>query len=337
LQVYIAGSKEHAVGAQRAPSFKPDFTMTNSGLHIQLPINQLIAGHRSSDSNDLSSVLANLHLAFLACKCKQKDCLVAVWLLKDDRATFPSYCRVPFDGRTIHHLDQSLYKQQSIQIEKFVPGWISKAPKIDIFDHSKKLPLSVKTVRFEMWYKGSHPVVNLCWSGEPEGDRRKQLDEPSKLLHHLGDQVPEVFMDLAEPLQHYINTSIATSGFAHEVISFQHRNEVLGGGPGYAAIAFGVIDRHLWMATPIAKAHQSYRSLFQDFIFPSGASWSKEGCSAFCILPDSQGTFRTQLARDSPVCYAHYVTLMENPGELSFRIYLSPVARRTKSWMGRLW
>ena len=302
--------------------------MTNAGLHIELlmsPVTaRILIPNTTNGKEQCNSIFSDLSFAFLACKSKKGDRSVAVCLRKDDRAMFPRYSRIPFDGQTVYRLDQLSYNRRYIPLTRSIPIWISKAPEIENDNALKRLPFSVKSIHFQLWYKGPAPMERkLTWSCESKNERPMQLEDSSKLFHSLGDQVPREFRELEYPVHYYLSGLIPARGFSHEVIIFQSQKKKGGDVPGCAGIAFGVINGNIWIDFPTVNAEQNCRSLFHDYSFPTGAMWRSSG-STIRVLSDSEGSFyKKQLGRSSRYCgqFVQATEAAKEPKEHSIRIY----------------
>jgi len=336
---------DYVQAAQPVTGFKPDFAMTNSGLHIQLPTGPLPAPSFSAISAprkiQLGWVLADLRFAFLACKLKRGCDLVAVCLQETPRSTFPSYRRVSFDGRSLHHLDSSIYqKYRRPSVTSFTPMWIGKDHALDGVKFAAKLPPSAKRVRFELWYSSAIPV-RVAFGNIKSGLKqqlwpRDAFTQPNS----LEEQVPNTFRQLMDPVQCYVDGYITIGKFEHEVISFRAK-----GLAGYANIALGVIDGYMWLDCPLTTTGQHEEiddTVFEDTRFPTGANWWPSS-SAFCVRPDTRGEFRSCFTEGVVTCHGQYVTsTATDSGELLLRISLSPVPQVTRpavqrrGWYGRL-
>jgi hypothetical protein len=321
--------------------FKPDFSMTNAGLHIQLPLDPL--PDICQEGKDVSYA-DGLRLAFLACKLKQRDDgFVAIHLRKCPNS---NYWRVAFNGCTVHHVSQNFYKLHHLPITTFNPIWVSKAPSDNQLETNRsnrsnpRLPLSVKRIRFELWYKGPAPMANICCSSRPEiSPQHAPMDYASEILYDLGEQVPRAFRESKEPLQHYLQGSLPTNMLSYE-IAILHKQPRKTSAPDPTCIAFGVIDGHVWMMKPwsmFVKEGKCFTNP-RDFLFPYGEAWSNP-CNArrypypvICIGHNQTGTFSTAQLKDTD---GEYVTQMNGTEELSLRIYLFSASQ--KGWSSKLW
>jgi hypothetical protein len=318
---------------QPGTQFKPDFTMTNAGLHIQLPMDPLPVIHElTTKSHSPMALMGDLRFAFLACGVKGKRCLVAICLRKLPHHAFLKYARTSFDGHTVHSLDTLLYRYYSpIPTTSFNPIWISKTLPNATPTSLDNFPNSVKRLNYELWYKASSPVEQVNWSHKPEHGQMPQLDAGAQALHRLGDQVPHTFTASRKRVQHYICGSLPTRGLTHELITFK----------GAVNIAFGVVDGRLWIQFSAAtrpgilNAHAAaavdYRTLFADFAFPTGKQWRRQD-SLIYQAPGTEGTFDADWAKESPYCSAQYVLCKESDEVFSLRMYLAPL----EGWMTKM-
>jgi hypothetical protein len=318
-----------------APQFKPDFTMTNSGLHIQVPMERFPIIRHFANDTEQHKYMHDLRFAFLACRVKRKPHLVAICLRVHHSGTFLRFSRTSFDGCAIH---QFMYKRWSLPITRFNPVWVSKAPITATVETPEKLPSTTTRITFEVWYKGAVPVEKVLWSRMPDNDQQCYLNIPPDQLQSLWHHAPRTFMQSQDRIQHYITGSITIPGPALEVIAF--RDKFLD--EKAIDVAFGIIDRNVWVhfrrgahpdtaMTPVwLRQH-----LLRTYDFPTGGSWQDDKVP-ICLVPGSEGSFEAKQNKGGPKCNMQYTLQRVGDEEIVLRVYLSPTEGRSlKGWIGK--
>ncbi|KAF2822885.1 hypothetical protein CC86DRAFT_73383 [Ophiobolus disseminans] len=280
--------------------------MTNAGLHIQLPMIPVTA-RQVMDLEQHTSLFTDLHFAFLACKPRGRTALVAVCLQKASRVAFPKYWRVAFDRQTLLEIKRPMHERHSIGITSFVPIWISRAP-VTVDIHSKtRLPNSVETVSFELWFKDLSALGGLFSGSEMKQSKQVVAKEAYERLESLGDEVPLEFSLSERRLKHYLSSTISARGSEHDVITFHGwTKEGYGVAPGFAGIAFGVVNGYLWMELPVAHPDTMHKTLFQDYSFPVGNTWRYSG-PQISVYTESRGDFEFKATARNPRYFGKFV------------------------------
>lgn len=305
----------HIVGAEHINPFKPDFTMTNAGLHKQLPTDEVPVVWLD---NTASSSSSGLRLAILACKWKRKDGLIAIYLRKDENSAFLRYSRVMFDGGLIQHLEEAFYKKPRIlSITNFNSIWIPKAAAVEQPLNQHRLASTAKRVRFESWYKGPRVLTEIKSSYESGATKQRlRCEEAANALQTLGDQVTKEYREAEEDLRHYISGSFPTTGFKHELVALH--DDVA---KSTNSFAFGIIDGYIWVICPRPADSFDYQTCYSRFNYPNGGVW-REPEVPIGISPNDSGWFWIN-TRPGRLCSGQFVTHTGNLEEVSFRIYVS--------------
>jgi hypothetical protein len=323
--------------------------MTNSGLHIQLPMDPWLILHHppTQEGHATGPVSTDCRLAILACRAKSSKAFVAIYLRKNQRHTFLSFTRVAFEGRTVYRPPLYWYRNRSMPITEFKPVWITKPARFPAPDVWEQFPASIKRIRFELWYTGSSPLVDILWKHNRRGHNLLPLDKACERRWYSGHNIPSLFRKSRDQsqqvLQHYITGTISVVGLRHEVIILKGSRSIARK-EHYPAIAFGTIDRNFWIDFSHAKSGQGYHALADDFDFPNGAKWPQSNLelshrlrqgnvipstlsSAFHLPPGASRSYseRRFMGQDEairPRCDTLYALDMDGDDELWLRIYV---------------
>jgi hypothetical protein len=316
----MTGEASRTTITKAVPQFKHDFAMTNSGLHIQLPMDKFPVIRRFANDTEEHTYMHDLRFAFLACKVKRKPHLVAICLRVHDSGTFLRFSRTSFDGCTVHQFHESMYKSGRLPITNFNPVWISKAPATASFETPNKLPLTITRINFEVWYKGAEPVEKVLWSRMPDDDQQCHIRIPQFQVQNLFRHAPRTFMQSQHPIQHYVAGSIPNSGLALEVVAFRDRMSE----DKDADVAFGVLDRNIWVrfrcGAPTASSPSSHtlaylrQHLLRSFDFPTGGGWQNDE-TPIRLVPGSEGSFEVKQSKGGPKCNVQYELQKVGQGE----------------------
>jgi hypothetical protein len=324
----ISGQNTRVTLAKVAPQFKPDFAMTNSGLHIQVPMEKLPVIHQFANDTTQHRYMHDLRFAFLACKVKRKPHLVAICLRVHHSGTSLRYSRTSFGGCTIHYFPTTMFKRSSLPITNFNPVWVSKAPIVAVLKAPDKLPPTVTRLNFEVWYKGATPVTSVLWSRMSEIDPQSHLTIPVTQVDNLGRHAPQTFMQSPHRVQHYITGSFTTSGLPYEVISFVDVRAI--------DVAFGMIDRNVWVRFhPGSETSIKWlrRELMRNYEFPTGDNWYNNKIP-ICLVPGCEGSYEAKQNKGGLKCNVQYALQRVGDKEIVLRIYLSPLEGRSlKGWV----
>jgi hypothetical protein len=329
----MTSQNSSAMMAKVAPQFKPDFAMTNSGLHIQVPMEKFPVIHQFANDTAQHKHMQDLRFAFLACKVKGKPHLVAICLRVHHSGTFLRFSRTSFGGRTIHQFPATMFKRSSLSITNFNPVWVSKAPIAAVVKTPEKLPPTITRLTFEVWYKGAAPAASVLWCRMSENEPQSHLTIPITQIHNLWRHAPQTFMQSPHSVQHYITGSLTTSGLAYEVISFFDERSI--------NIAFGIIDRNVWVrfhpggsTTGSAIWARWLRSeLLHSYEFPTGGSWYDDKMP-ICLVPGCEGSYEAKQNKVGLKCNVQYALQRVGDEEVVLRIYLSPLEGRSlKGWV----
>jgi hypothetical protein len=319
--------------AKVAPQFKPDFAMTNSGLHIQVPMEKFPVIHQFANDTAQHKYMHGLRFAFLACKIKGKPHLVAICLRVHHSGSFLRFSRTSFGGCTIHQFPATMFKKGSLSITNFNPVWVSKAPIVAVDKTPDKLPPTITHLNFEVWYKGTAPVTTVLWSRMSENDPQTHLTIPVTQVQNLWRHAPQTFMQSPHRVQHHIAGSLTTSGLAHEVISFFDEREI--------DVAFGIIDRNVWVRFHPGRSKTGssiwakwlHRELLDTYEFPTGDSWHDDDIP-ICLVPGCEGSYEAKQNKSGLKYNVQYVLQRVGDKEVVLRIYLSPLESRSlKGWV----
>jgi hypothetical protein len=319
--------------AKVAPQFKPDFAMTNSGLHIQVPMEKFPVIHQFANDTAQHKYMHDLRFAFLACKVKSKPHLVAICLRVHHSGTFLRFSRTSFDGCTIHQFPATMFKRSSLSITDFNPIWVSKAPIVALVETPDKLPPTITRLTFEVWYKGTAPVTRVLWSRMSENDPQSHLTIPVTQVDNLWRHAPQNFMQSPYRVQHYITGSLTTSGLAHEIISFFGERAI--------EIAFGIIDRNVWVrfrpsrstTASATLARWMTQNLLRTYDFPTGDSWHDD-MMPICLVPGCEGSYEAKQNKGGLKYNVQYALQRVGDEEVLLRIYSSPLESRSlKGWV----
>jgi hypothetical protein len=315
-----------------APQFKPDFAMTNSGLHIQIPMEKFPVIHQFANDTTQHKYMHDLRFAFLACKVKGKPHLVAICLRVHYSGTFLRFSRTAFDGRTIHRFPATMFKRSSLSITDFNPVWVSKAPIAAVVTTPDKLPPTITRLTFEVWYKGAAPMASVLWNRMSENEPQSHLTIPVTRVHDLWRHAPQTFMQSPHRVQHYIPGSLTISGLAYEVVSFSDERAI--------DVAFGIIDRNVWVRFPPGRSTTSvrwarlqYQGLLHTYQFPRGSSWHDDKIP-ICLVPGCEGSYEAKQNKGGLKCNVQYTLQRVGDEEVVLMIYLSPLENRSlKGWV----
>jgi hypothetical protein len=305
---------------------KPDYTMTNAGLHIHLPMHSLPAvfdGKFSHTRDDDSDLYKSLSFAFLACKSRKQKALVVVCLYRNDGPNHLDYSRATFNGKMLHVLDGSTYGTDSLLFTKFEPVWIRQAQFSNYIYHPPQFSGLAERIQFELWWKSKTPLV-FRWSGTLEEDNQVTMQGAAQQLHASGQEIPPIFKDAQQPLQLCIKGELPATQLAHEVIAVQGNLNTFDERYEYAAIGFGVADRCLWLKSLTMKGAIDVPSLCRGLSFPTGRSWYNSD-PAICVSHDSQGSFTLERTMHNPAFYGEYLVHVEHAEVVLFKIYFSSV------------
>jgi hypothetical protein len=319
--------------AKVAPQFKPDFAMTNSGLHIQVPMEKFPIIHQFANDTAQHKYMHDLRFAFLACKVKRKPHLVAICLRVHHSGTLLRFSRTSFGGCTIHHFPTTMFKRSSLSITNFNPVWVSKAPIVAVVETPDKLPLTVTRLTFEVWYKSAAPVTSVIWSRMPENEPQSHLTIPVTQVDNLWRHAPQTFMQSPHHVQHYITGSFTTSGVDYEVISLFDVRAM--------DVAFGIIDRNVWVrflpgrwtGGSVTSLKWLRQELLRTYEFPTGDSWHNDKIP-ICLVSGCEGSYEAKQNKGGLKCNVQYALQRVGEEEVVLRIYLSPLESRSlKGWV----
>jgi hypothetical protein len=313
--------------------YKPDYSMTNAGLHIQLPMQSLPSCYLKEDFGK-RDLYQRIRFAFLACKLKKSKKLIAICLRRNQDSQYLGYSRESFNGRTLHVLDEFDYKDHPLRVKNPKPVWIRPANFYDGLDETQRWPLSIKRIKVELLWKSPTPLV-CRWKGESRHTSRKATDQAQ--MPKFG--VPEIFQNARHPVQSFDEGAIISTGFAHELIIAQSDTDTSEQKSGYVAFGFGVADRCLWLRPLTQQETSKNSSNSWGLAFPTGRSW-QDSDSTFCITYASQGSFVLECQGTTPAFHGEYVTCIESSEDVSFKIYFSPTwtkntqvpERRAQTW-----
>jgi hypothetical protein len=319
--------------AKVAPQFKPDFAMTNSGLHIQVPMEKFPVIHQFANDTAQHKYMHDLRFAFLACKVKGKPHLVAICLRVHHSGTFLRFSRTSFGGCTIHQFPATMFKRSSLSITDFNPVWVSKAPIAAVVETPDKIPPTITRLTFEVWYKGAAPVNSVLWNRMSENDPQSHLIIPVTQVQNLWRHAPQTFMQSPHRVQHYITGSLTTSGLASEVISFFDERAI--------NVAFGIIDRNVWVRFHPGRSTSGTtvwpkwlrQELLQTYEFPNGGSWHDDKMP-ICLVPGYEGSYEAKQDKSRLKYNVQYALQRVGDEEIVLRIYLSLLESHSlKRWV----
>jgi hypothetical protein len=283
---------------------KPDFSMTNFGLHIQLPMIQLPALHyRSELSNVGPPLYQDIRFAFLACERRgyeSKKRLVAIPLHKISHL---SYTRTTFNGHTLHTIDNDYQYDQCLPISSFDPVWIGRA-RYKITKHSNlRWSPSVKRIEFDLSCTTRAPIASVTHPVcKALGQRPSRVDNDLYKLHIQGN--------------------MSTDKLRHQVIAIYDTDIRLVTDLCYTVICFGLADRHLWMCILTAIKYEQFFSIAEYVRFPAGQFWGQSN-SAFGVFAHPEGVFLTENAGDKPPREVRYNLYARSDEEVLLRMYLN--------------
>jgi hypothetical protein len=303
----VAFMHKEAAAVPSANRRKPDFSMTNFGLHIQLPMNRVPAAQRFYSivkSTKKPLLYRGIRFAFLACqrrKSESKTRLVAIPLHKINDL---SYTRTTFNGHTLHLIDNEHHPDQCLPITSFDPVWICKA-RYDIDEYAKsRWPSSIKRVEFEISCSKPTPLASVTNPFSMNDD-----DEPHYTWRDAEDQMPHRLG---------IQGVMSTAEFGHEVLAIQNISPA---SKCYTLICFGVADRHLWMCTINLTSYDRVRSIDRYVRYPTGLFWKKLN-RAFSVYMNKTGSFTTDSTDDCSRYKVQYALSTVSDEEVSLRMKL---------------
>jgi hypothetical protein len=132
IELYLAAPTDGNLKGPARPSrkHKPDYSMTNAGLHIQVPILSLPAIYPAGypkNPHEETYVYATVRFAFLACKSTKQDSLIAICLRRNEKSNHLDYSRVSFRGRTLHMVNRSDYGNRALKTTNFNAMWVRQS------------------------------------------------------------------------------------------------------------------------------------------------------------------------------------------------------------------
>ena len=297
---------------------KPDFNMTNVGLHISLPV------------ASIPRYPAELTFAFLACRTKKSGELVAVCLHKRVDAWFSSYFRSAFNARTVYHFAQPTKSRPYNPQIMLKTAWISRS---SVQDKSviENLMGILKRVRFELWTKSEQAYTQIYCSNRSQVRTKRFWHDTA----HCGpDDRSSIrkFMASDLPVQHLVSGMFPTNEFLHEVVAF--------GGDAGLNIAFMEVERNIWFRVGIRDPHggeegfwstptelleeEAYQQLLHDYSFFVGAYWNGQvsGRISEEMLRGPRATFSTAKTFGNQNYTIEAIISDDVPEEISLKIFL---------------
>jgi hypothetical protein len=129
IELYLAVPADGSVKEPAQPfhKHKPDYSMTNAGLHIQLPILSFPAIYPAGcpqNAYEETYVYPTVQFAFLACKSTKRDSLIAICLCRNEKSNYLDYSRVSFRGKTLHMVNRSDYGNRVLKTTNFDAMWV---------------------------------------------------------------------------------------------------------------------------------------------------------------------------------------------------------------------
>ena len=265
----------------RSQYVKPDFTMTNVGLHIQLP-------RTSIPRHD------GLYFAFLACKTKLEANHVAICLQQRKNARYSSFFRSAFDARTTYRFPRDAGKRLLLFIDNFDLIYVSTMrPHENLRMNTFTRPL--REVEFNVLIKAETPYQEIVVG---DGSQRalgeqvcSEINDAKLSRHSLSLATRQSrFFALALPLQHCIAGCFATGKFHCELIQLcvhEGRN---------VDIVLGNIGESVWIYMGPARIEHSpntdYEEVADQYYFPTGHFWQPDEDNAFEFLNGLNPTYR---------------------------------------------
>ena len=308
-------------------TWKPDFSMTNAGLHIQLPNEPL-----PFEFDRLPLPWQQQRFAYLGCRTKSNQ-MVGIFLQKQALKGPLAYSRMAFDGRTTFSVDLEACRGKPMPMTDYKPIWISPY-RIQPPCNPYRIPQTTQLIRYEVWIKTREPlpIVTRATAHKSESARSAHYIPPPPMYEETVP--PKQFTDSKLPIRHYINGVLCVGQFDHEVISVgSPRNSLY--------IAFGECDGFLWIQNdpnvwPARSNTNEYQQLFQSFSFPAGSSWTRRVPKMQSMVEVMKGHWVPMLtpkrtattnraASGLPSIYGYKIdAFMENgaPGELGLKIYV---------------
>jgi hypothetical protein len=306
---------------------RPDFSMTNSGLRIQLPHEPFPA-----TSQRLPPVWRQQRFAFLGCSTKSGQ-LVAICLLKQPQKGPLMFSRIACSGRTTLRLDPAACQGKYLPLTDFNSIFISKIP-IKPYYYQDKIPSSTQLVRYELWIKSKNPIsiATRATAHEHESTRGVHFTPPPPMYNETLS--PQKFTECKYAIQHYVNGFMSVGHFDHELI-------YLAPGKNPLLLAFGECDGFIWVqgsASPMPQVYHPdcYSTMYQNFTFPTGANWLRKEPRFQSLVEVQNGTWKalpvpkalwtnhtnTGPMQSLPNYYLDVVMERGAPGEMALKIYV---------------
>jgi hypothetical protein len=239
---------------------KPDYSMTNAGLYIQLPL-RLIPRHNS------------LIFAFLACKAKGSENFIAV-CLKRRTTNWRGFSPEAFDLRTLYSLPPEASGALRSPEAPSQPIWISKSSGPNFSPEFRPLLRQVvpQNVRYTVWFKAKKPCSGIPFFRDKSLDHSDADKKYMEVIENYNTPFDRSalmrFSSSKLPIQHFFGGTMPTSGFYHKVIAI--RDSKINGD-----IAFAVMDQQIWVYVGESERnHKPSLSKIGLYSFPLGTFWN---------------------------------------------------------------
>ncbi|ORY00316.1 hypothetical protein BCR34DRAFT_114877 [Clohesyomyces aquaticus] len=210
---------------------KPDYAMTNAGLQIQLPLLP-VPRH------------FNLFFGLLACKIRDDERMIAIFLRKQRASRFNSFTRVAFNNRSIYPISPN----------QIPHSWTTHGPEHPVMWinaentepwgqlHSQELSVHGDIVRFELNF--------------PADDIIKLREDPPWFgkVQKRGERL-------------YLSGSINTRDFQYRVFRFKDEQRSI-------TVAFGELNGIIWyFADQDVWPESDYMNFCKKFEIVGGEAW----------------------------------------------------------------
>lgn len=198
---------------------KPDSSMTNAGLHIQLPMIRI-------------PQCVGLYFAFLACLTRDEEYYVAVCLRRHYNDRFATFSRITLEGRATIHFPRLNLDWQRPPLDPYSAIWI--APQRGFFSRSHVNA----AVDFEVIIKSSDLMMDVRFRKQlMEGTHISPDEYPS--IRRVNDQaLLSTFHSSGVPLRYYFGEKLDAGVFDHDVITLIREQ--------HTHIVFGEVDGNVW-------------------------------------------------------------------------------------------